>query len=105
MLPPAPVNSGVVGGGGGVQLHQLAESYVGKVSLRLGEAVNKVFLPIPHGPGGMPNKEMEKAEGPYGGTVASWKGRSAPRVMKAREVGDLIATYVCPLPPLFTARF
>ncbi|BGP18318.1 hypothetical protein JCM10213_008492 [Rhodosporidiobolus nylandii] len=79
-------------GGGGVQLHQLAESYVGKVSLRLGEAVNKVFLPIPNGPGGIPNKEQEKAEAPYGGSAHGWKGRSAPRVLRSKEVGELIAT-------------
>ncbi|GAA5877384.1 hypothetical protein JCM8547_003016 [Rhodosporidiobolus lusitaniae] len=79
-------------GGGGVQLHQLAESYVGKVSLRLGEAVNKVFLPIPTGPGGIPIKEQERLEAPYGGTAAGWKGRSAPRVARSREVGELIST-------------
>ncbi|GAA5983491.1 hypothetical protein JCM11641_005827 [Rhodosporidiobolus odoratus] len=80
------------GGGGGVQLHQLAESYVGKVSLRLGEAVNKVFLPIPNGPGGIPNKEQERGEAPYGGSGCSWKGRSAPRVTRSREVGEVVAT-------------
>ncbi|GAA5842054.1 hypothetical protein JCM11251_001999 [Rhodosporidiobolus azoricus] len=91
-VPAAP--SGVVGhasGPTGVQLHQLAESYVGKVSLRLGEAVNKVFLPIPNGPGGIPNKEMERAEAPYGGSGAAWKGRPAPRVFRSREVGEMIA--------------
>ncbi|GAA6033893.1 hypothetical protein JCM8097_000390 [Rhodosporidiobolus ruineniae] len=80
------------GGQAGVQLHQLAESYIGKVSLRLGEAVNKVFLPIPTGPGGIPNKEQEKMEAPYGGSAVVVKGRTAPRVAKSREVGELIST-------------
>ncbi|GAA5903340.1 hypothetical protein JCM6882_008139 [Rhodosporidiobolus microsporus] len=94
-LPPASVAATPSGAGGpsvtGVQLHQLAESYVGKVSLRLGEAVNKVFLPIPNGPGGISNKEMERAEAPYGGSGAAWKGRPAPRVLRSREVGEMIA--------------
>lgn len=78
-------------GGTGVQLHQLAESYVGKVSLRLGEAVNKVFLPMPTGPGGIVDKNAEKAEGAYGGSAVVAKGRPAPRVARAKEVGEIIA--------------
>ncbi|BGP33936.1 hypothetical protein JCM10296v2_005745 [Rhodotorula toruloides] len=78
-------------GGTGVHLHQLAESYVGKVSLRLGEAVNKVFLPMPTGPGGIVDKAAEKQEGAYGGSGVVVKGRPAPRVAKAREVGEIIA--------------
>ncbi|BGP26327.1 hypothetical protein Rt10032_c10g4359 [Rhodotorula toruloides] len=87
-----PVTAATLASGGtGVQLHQLAESYVGKVSLRLGEAVNKVFLPMPTGPGGMVDKQAEKAEGAYGGSAVVVKGRPAPRVAKAREVGEIIA--------------
>ncbi|BGP50109.1 hypothetical protein JCM10450v2_006020 [Rhodotorula kratochvilovae] len=73
-----------------VQLHQLAESYVGKVGLRLGEAVNKVFLPLPTGPGGIVDKAAEKAEAPFGGHAVAWKGRAAPRLARAKEVGELI---------------
>lgn len=72
-------------------MHQLAESYVGKVSLRLGEAVNKVFLPMPTGPGGIVDKQAEKAEGAYGGSAVVVKGRPAPRVARAKEVGEIIA--------------
>lgn len=59
------------GAGRGPALHNLEESYVGKVSLRLGEAVNKVFLA--GGPGEL-----------------SWKGRSAPKVDKSKEVGEIV---------------
>ncbi|PRQ71939.1 hypothetical protein AAT19DRAFT_10054 [Rhodotorula toruloides] len=86
-----PSTAATLAAGQGVQLHQLAESYVGKVSLRLGEAVNKVFLPMPTGPGGIVDKVAEKAEGAYGGSGVVVKGRPAPRVAKAREVGEIIA--------------
>ncbi|GAA5944613.1 hypothetical protein JCM3775_005851 [Rhodotorula graminis] len=76
--------------GQNVQLHQLAESYVGKVGLRLGEAVNKVFLPVPTGPGGIVDKAADKAEGPFGGHAVVCKGRAAPRLARAKEVGELI---------------
>lgn len=89
-----PSTAATLAAGQGVQLHQLAESYVGKVSLRLGEAVNKVFLPMPTGPGGIVDKVAEKAEGAYGGSGVVVKGRPAPRVAKAREVGEIIAAYV-----------
>ncbi|GAA5999189.1 uncharacterized protein JCM10292_001653 [Rhodotorula paludigena] len=82
-----------VGGTSGhasVQLHQLADSYVGKVSLRLGEAVNKVFLPPPMGAGGVLDKTAEKAEGAFGGVASTFKGRPAPRLARAKEVGEAI---------------
>jgi hypothetical protein len=53
-------------------LHNLEESYVGKVSLRLGEAVNKVFLPL------------------AGTTEIVWNGRTAPRVARTKELGELV---------------
>jgi hypothetical protein len=56
-------------------LHNLEESYVGKVSLKLGEAVNKVFLA-----GG----------GPAAGEVV-YKGRSAAKVGKTKDFGDMVA--------------
>ena len=80
--------------GQNVQLHQLAESYVGKVGLRLGEAVNKVFLPVPTGPGGIVDKAADKAEGPFGGHAVVCKGRAAPRLARAKEVGELITACV-----------
>lgn len=59
------------GGGRAPALHNLEESYVGKVSLRLGEAVNKVFLA-------------------GGAGDLSWKGRSAPKVDRSKEVGEMV---------------
>ncbi|GAA6015200.1 hypothetical protein JCM10207_003640 [Rhodosporidiobolus poonsookiae] len=88
---PVP-SPGAAAGPTGVQLHQLAESYVGKVSLRLGEAVNRVFLPVPTGPGGIPNKDLERAEAPYGGSGVACKGRTAPRVLRAKEAGEMMAS-------------
>jgi hypothetical protein len=56
-------------------VHSLEESYVGKVSARLAEAVNKVFLPS-------------------SGTVLApdlvWNGRHAPKISKAHEVGEMV---------------
>lgn len=60
---------------GPAALHNLEESYVGKVSLKLGEAVNKVFLA-----GG----------GPAAGEVV-YKGRSAARVSRTKDFGDMVA--------------
>ncbi|GAA5935035.1 hypothetical protein JCM1841_000101 [Sporobolomyces salmonicolor] len=75
------------------QLHQLAESYVSKVSLRLGEAVNRVFLP---GQGGVAGAQADKLEGIFfvGAAAAQGafggKGRASPRVVRSREVGELV---------------
>ncbi|GAA5910521.1 hypothetical protein JCM5296_003686 [Sporobolomyces johnsonii] len=75
------------------QLHQLAESYVSKVSLRLGEAVNRVFLP---GQGGVAGAQADKLEGVFfvGAAAAQGafggKGRASPRVVRSREVGELV---------------
>ncbi|KAL8279220.1 hypothetical protein RQP46_008476 [Phenoliferia psychrophenolica] len=57
-----------------IPLHNLQESYVGNVSLRLGDAVNKVFMPPP---------------GPIASTELC-NGRCPPRWMKARELGEII---------------
>lgn len=54
-------------------LHTLEESYVGKVTARLGEAVNRVFV-------GPPNST----------TTADMNKMHAPKWLKAREVGELI---------------
>ncbi|KAK4049832.1 hypothetical protein OIV83_003888 [Microbotryomycetes sp. JL201] len=53
-------------------LHNLEESYVGKVSLKLGEAVNKIFLP------GAP-------------TDVAFKGRPAPKIVKTVEFAEMIS--------------
>ncbi|KAK4050209.1 hypothetical protein OIO90_005191 [Microbotryomycetes sp. JL221] len=53
-------------------LHNLEESYVGKVSLKLGEAVNKIFLP-------------------GGPTDLAFKGRPAPKVSKTIDFADMIS--------------
>lgn len=66
------------GSGRAPALHQLEESYVGKVSLKLGEAVNRVFMA-----GG----------GPTSGEIG-FKGRPAPRVVKTREFGEIIVQCV-----------
>ncbi|GAA5878903.1 hypothetical protein JCM3774_004365 [Rhodotorula dairenensis] len=72
-------------------IEQFAESFIAKVSLRLGEVVNRTFVPAPHGPGGAVDKQLELAEAPYGGSAVSWKGRPAPRLVKAKEFGERIA--------------
>ncbi|KDE04656.1 hypothetical protein MVLG_04954 [Microbotryum lychnidis-dioicae p1A1 Lamole] len=58
-------------------LHQLEESYVGKVGLKLGEAVNKVFVP-------------GSATAPGGASEVVLNGRPAPRVTMARQCGELV---------------
>lgn len=82
---PAPTSGAhtPLGGGrnGPLALHQLEESYVGKVGSRLGEAVNRVFVPAPAG-----------ATAATGDVV--YNGRSAPKWIKAREVGGMVVSYV-----------
>ncbi|KAM0790245.1 hypothetical protein ACM66B_005553 [Microbotryomycetes sp. NB124-2] len=73
--PPMPASGTVTPSLGGTRapaLHNLEESYVGKVSLKLGEAVNKIFLP-------------------GGPTDVAFKGRPAPKVNKTVEFADMIA--------------
>lgn len=60
-------------------MHNLEESYVGNVSLRLGDAVNKVFLPPP---------------GPIPAAEVYCNGRCPPRWQKARELGQIIVLCV-----------
>lgn len=76
---------------GSTNIEQFAESFIAKVSLRLGEVVNRTFVPAPHGPGGAVDKQLELAEAPYGGNSVNWKGRPAPRLVKAKEFGERIA--------------
>ncbi|SCV73999.1 BQ2448_6429 [Microbotryum intermedium] len=58
-------------------LHQLEESYVGKVGLKLGEAVNKVFI-------------LGSATAPGGASEVVLNGRPAPRVTVAKQCGELV---------------
>ncbi|KAM0749091.1 hypothetical protein T439DRAFT_61578 [Meredithblackwellia eburnea MCA 4105] len=59
----------------GLPINTLSESYIGKVDLKLGEAVNKVFLP---------------PTGIHASGDVCMKGKHSPQWLKAREVGELI---------------
>jgi hypothetical protein len=68
-------------------LHNLEESYVGKVSLKLGEAVNKIFLPLP--------AAMLATMGVLAMNHSLvWNGSTAPKVIRAKELGELLVLYV-----------
>ncbi|GAA5961667.1 hypothetical protein JCM3765_000468 [Sporobolomyces pararoseus] len=77
------------------QIHQLSESHVSQISLRMSETVNKVFMPSLHGAQG---QQQDKLEGCFfvpTSTVqeaTGGKGRPCPRVIKSREFGEMIIT-------------
>ncbi|GAA5902734.1 uncharacterized protein JCM6883_007223 [Sporobolomyces salmoneus] len=77
------------------QVHQLAESHVSQISLRMSETVNKVFMPSAHGTVG---QQQDKLEGcffvPSNAVqeATGGKGRPCPRVVKSREFGQMILT-------------
>lgn len=75
------------------QIHQLSESHVSQISLRMSETVNKIFMPSLHGTQG---QQQDKLEGCFfvpTSTVqeaTGGKGRPCPRVVKSREFGEMI---------------
>lgn len=75
------------------QVHQLAESHVSQISLRMSETVNKVFMPSAHGAAG---QQQDKLEGTFFVPTSAvqdatgGKGRPCPRVVKSREFGEMI---------------
>ncbi|GAA5881248.1 hypothetical protein JCM16303_004863 [Sporobolomyces ruberrimus] len=77
------------------QVHQLAESHVSQISLRMSETVNKVFMPSAHGIAG---QQADKLEGTFFvpssavQEATGGKGRPCPRVMKSREFGEMLVT-------------
>lgn len=72
-------NRGLGGQGALAGVNALEESYVGKVSQRLGEAVNRMFLPGPVVPGAL---------------ECVVNGRSAPKDAKGTEIGEIVREYV-----------
>ena len=88
---PTAAVAGGAASSSSTNIEQFAESFIAKVSLRLGEVVNRTFVPAPHGPGGAVDKQLELAEAPYGGNGVTWRGRPAPRLVKAKEFGERIA--------------
>lgn len=75
------------------QIHQLAESHVSQISLRLSETVNKVFMPSLHGAAGQQADKLEGAFFVPSSAVqeaTGGKGRPCPRVVKSREFGEML---------------
>ncbi|GAA5937602.1 uncharacterized protein JCM15063_002064 [Sporobolomyces koalae] len=76
-------------------VHQLAESHVSQISLRLSETVNKVFMPSAHGTAGV---QADKLEGTFFvpssavQEATGGKGRPCPRVIKSREFGEMLVS-------------
>ncbi|GAA6023809.1 hypothetical protein JCM11491_000553 [Sporobolomyces phaffii] len=74
-------------------VHQLAESHVSQISLRMSEMVNKVFMPSAHGTAGQQADKLEGAFFVPSSAVqeaTGGKGRPCPRVVKSREFGETL---------------